>query len=261
MFSEETDFMIDGFYSMRYAEEADSTNLWIRRLHDEGAPEGTVAVADRQTEGRGRLGRNWLSPKGDGIFFSILLMPDIDLSKNPMLSLVMGLSVRKAVEEAAGCEAQIKWPNDVILAGKKVCGILTELILENGTQPYVILGVGINNANESFAGELEDKATSIRLACGKAADQEALLEKVLNHFRKDYREFQKDGDLRSFEEEYNRHLVNIGKSVRILEKSGEYTAVAEGIDADGALMIRKEDGTAAKVTSGEVSVRGIYGYT
>jgi BirA family biotin operon repressor/biotin-[acetyl-CoA-carboxylase] ligase len=252
--------MTDSFYRIRYAEETDSTNLWIRRLHDEGAPEGTVACADTQTAGRGRRGRTWFSPKGSSIAFSILLEPKIAEERAPMLSLVMGLAVRDALRELTGCEVRIKWPNDAVISGKKICGILTEMILNGSDEPYVIVGTGINNGIAEFGDGLKDRATSILLETGKAAERDAVLEKVLNHFLEDYRLFLKDGNLESMKDRYNRALVSRGKDVIIMDRNGNYTARSEGIDASGALIIEKEDGTKEAITSGEVSVRGLYGY-
>jgi len=253
--------MIDPFYSVRYAEEIDSTNLWIKRLHEEGAPEGTTAVADCQTAGRGRRGRSWISPKGESIPFSILLKPSVPPERTPMLSPVMGLAVCDALSEITGKQAQIKWPNDVVISGKKICGILTELIMENDEEPYVIIGTGINNGSREFPEELKDRATSILLETGRKADRGEVLEKVLNIFLADYRQFLRDGDLQSLAGRYNRELINRDREVLITGKDMTVRATARGIDRTGALIIEKEDGTTEAVSSGEVSVRGLYGYT
>lgn len=240
--------------------ETDSTNVRIHQLAKEGLPEGTVVWADYQSSGKGRRGRSWESPAGTNLYFSILLRPQISPEKAPMLTLVMAYSTAKAIQIHLGMEPQIKWPNDLILNKKKICGILTEMHLKGQEISDVVIGVGINVNVTDFPEELKDKATSLYLERGRKADREELLQQVLKEFGKQYELFQKEQDLGFLQEEYNQMLVNRGKEVLVLEPGHEYQGTALGIDRGGELLVEKEDGKVEAVFAGEVSVRGIYGY-
>lgn len=243
-----------------YFPEIDSTNLRAKRLGEEGASHGTLVVADRQTDGRGRRGRAWESPAGSSIYMSILLRPEIIPSRAPMLTLVMAQSVAEAIREMTGVDAQIKWPNDIVLNGKKICGMLTEMSTEIDWISYVVIGVGINVNTENFPEELKDQATSLWLEEGKRYKRAALIAQIMKRFESCYEQFIKTGDLSGIQEDYNRLLVNRDREVRILEPGHEYNGHALGIDETGELLVRRADGSVAKIYAGEVSVRGIYGY-
>lgn len=243
-----------------YYEETDSTNTRIRQLAAEGAVEGTVAWADYQTSGKGRRGRSWESPAGENLYFSILLRPDIKPETAPMLTLVMAYSAAKVIEKLEKVSVQIKWPNDLILSKKKICGILTEMNLSGCEIEHVVVGVGINVNIAEFPEELRDKATSLYLEKGEKIDRELLLHQVLDEFAKQYETFLEVQDLSFLQEEYNQMLVNRDREVLVLEPGKEYLAKAIGINPMGELFVRKEDGTVEAVFAGEVSVRGIYGY-
>lgn len=240
-------------------EEIDSTNTEAKRLAEQGAVEGTLVTANYQTAGKGRRGRVWENPVGSTISMSVILRPDIAPVKASMLTLVMALSVSKAIENVSGLETQIKWPNDIIIHKKKVCGILTEMSAEMNRIHYVIIGCGINTGNMSVSPEVKDKATSLLLE-GKSVKRAVLVADVLSCFEQEYERFLQAGNLAPLLEEYNSRLINIGKEVKILDPLQEYQAVAEGINESGELIVTKEDGTKEAVFSGEVSVRGIYGY-
>jgi len=251
-----------------YRETVDSTNEWIKRMAAEGAPGGTTACADCQTAGKGRSGRVWVSPAGENIYFSILLRPSFPAEKAPGLTLVMGLSVTEALRRM-GLDVGIKWPNDAVYGGKKLCGILTELMITPGSGYYVVVGTGINVNQTAFAGEISRTATSVRLAFmedpssgngNEPVARDRLLAEVLKSFFKNYAEYEKTGDLTGLLPAYNSLLMNRGRQVRIEDPKGPYLAVSRGIDAKGALLVEKEDGGIVAVDSGEVSVRGIYGY-
>lgn len=243
-----------------YFDATDSTNIQARRLAEAHAPHGTLVVSDRQDGGKGRRGRSWASPSGVGIWMSLILRPEIAPSSASMLTLAAALAVREGIQEETGLSPLIKWPNDLVLNGKKICGILTEMSTELMEIQYVITGIGINVNQREFPPEIRDTATSLSLEAGRCFRRSSLIAAILKAFEKDYAAFLKTGDLSLLLEEYNACLVNRGKEVCILDPSGEYRAVAEGIDESGSLLVTLPDGTRREIISGEVSVRGIYGY-
>ena len=243
-----------------YYEQLDSTNTEIARLAMQGAEHGTVVVAELQTAGRGRKGRSWESPAGENIYMSVLLRPDFVPDKAPMLTLVMAYSVAWVIQELGFPEVQIKWPNDLVLSGKKICGILTEMQLKGPEIDYVVVGVGINVNTPKFPSELEDKATSLFLESGRKFERESIAENIVDKFERAYRQFGDVQDLSFLQEAYNSMLVNVGKEVRVLEPGNEYTAYAKGVNSRGELIVRTPDGEEKEIYAGEVSVRGIYGY-
>ena len=243
-----------------YFDATDSTNIQARRLAEAHAPHGTLVVSDRQDGGKGRRGRSWASPSGVGIWMSLILRPEIAPSSASMLTLAAALAVREGIQEETGLSPLIKWPNDLVLNGKKICGILTEMSTELMEIQYVITGIGINVNQREFPSEIRDTATSLIQEAGRSFRRSSLIAAILKAFEKDYAAFLKTGDLSLLLEEYNACLVNRGKEVCILDPSGEYRAVAEGIDESGSLLVTLPDGTRREIISGEVSVRGIYGY-
>lgn len=243
-----------------YFDATDSTNVQAKRLAEAHAPHGTLVVSDRQDGGKGRRGRSWASPSGVGIWMSLILRPEIAPSSASMLTLAAALAVREGIQEETGLSPLIKWPNDLVLNGKKICGILTEMSTELMEIQYVITGIGINVNQREFPSEIRDTATSLSLEAGRSFRRSSLIAAILKAFEKDYAAFLKTGDLSLLLEEYNACLVNRGKEVCILDPSGEYRAVAEGIDESGSLLVTLPDGTRREIISGEVSVRGIYGY-
>ena len=242
-----------------YSREVDSTNTWAKRLAEEGAPNGTLTTAETQTAGKGRRGRVWKSPEGTSVSMSILLYPDLEPAKAPMLTIVMGLAVVQGVQRALGVDTKIKWPNDAVLNGKKLCGILTEMSAQIDYINYIVIGVGINVSNEIFPEEVAATATSLYLLTGVRISRAKLAAKIMAEFEKYYALYLKTQDLSGLMNEYNSHLINRGRSVRVLDPRQEYTGVAQGISQSGELLVQTEDGT-AHVSSGEVSVRGVYGY-
>lgn len=240
---------------------------------------GHIVVADTQTAGKGRRGRSWESPAGKNIYFSLILKPDISPDKAPMLTLVMAMAVLRALEEVmngtdivmpgdtiVGEQAKyhhkvgIKWPNDLVINGKKICGILTEMSLEKNRIGHVVIGVGINVENQDFPEELVDKATSLEAECGQAFSRNHILQEIMRFFEEEYERFLLTEDLSGIVERYNACLINRDREVRVLDPQGEYNGVARGIDNSGELIVELADGTLTNVYAGEVSVRGIYGY-
>ena len=243
-----------------YYEETGSTNIDAKRLGEEGAAHGTIVVADKQNAGRGRRGRVWQSPAGKDIYFTILLRPSFEPDKASGLTLVMALSVAQAVERKCSLKAGIKWPNDVVLNGKKICGILTGMNMETDYIQHVVIGVGINVNLDEMPEEISQTATSILWESGEKTARAELLQEVLARFEENYGMYEKESDLSYMLEEYNSYLVNVGKQVKVLDPKGEFEGIARGINASGELLIETPDGKVAEVYAGEVSVRGMYGY-
>lgn len=252
-------------HNVLYYDEIDSTNTEAKRRAEEGTPHGTLVVADMQNAGRGRRGRNWDSPHNQGIFFSILLRPQIEPVSAPMLTLVMAVAVARGIVKNTGLKAEIKWPNDVVVDGKKVVGILTEMSAQVDYVNHIVIGTGINVHQESLPEELAEKATSLDIELkkqGKTPDisRAQLLEEILEQFEDCYDIFLQTQDLSGLKEEYNECLVNIGRRVRILDPLGEFDGCALGINEHGSLLVKKDNDEITEISSGEVSVRGIYGY-
>ena len=244
--------------TVHFAREIDSTNLWIKRLAKEGAPEGTLALAEFQSAGRGRLGRSWEVPEGTSVMMSILLRPKFEPQYAPTLTLVMGMAVAKAVKNL-GFDVSIKWPNDVVVSHKKICGILTEMGVRDGKIDYAVIGVGINVNIKEFPEEMADKATSLYLESGKEFDRSQIPGLVMEAFEEYYEKFAATCDLSGLKEEYESILANYNQPVRVLAKE-PYEGVARGITDGGELLVEKTDGTIVAVSAGEVSVRGLYSY-
>ena len=244
--------------TVHFARETDSTNLWIKRLAKEGASEGTLALAEFQSAGRGRLGRSWEVPEGTSVMMSILLRPKFEPQYAPTLTLVMGMAVAKAVK-SLGFDVSIKWPNDVVVSHKKICGILTEMGVRDGKIDYAVIGVGINVNIKEFPEEMADKATSLYLESGKEFDRSQIPGLVMEAFEKYYEKFTATCDLSGLKEEYESILANYNQPVRVLAKE-PYEGVARGITDGGELLVEKTDGTIVAVSAGEVSVRGLYSY-
>lgn len=243
-----------------YYKVIDSTNLKAKEKAEKGAVHGSLFVADKQTKGRGRRGRTWDSPPNSNLYFSLLLRPLFNPEKASMLTILMAVSVEKAFEELGVEKIQIKWPNDLILNGKKICGILTEMSTKIDSIEYVVIGVGINLGNYQFPEELQKMATTVYQETGKLLDRELLLEKILFHFETVYEEFSKVQNLCHIKKDYEAHLVNRNKEVRILDPKEEFCAIAKGITETGELVVINQNQEEKLIYAGEVSVRGVYGY-
>lgn len=241
-------------------EVIDSTNNAAKNAAEQGSAHGSLFIAEQQNAGKGRRGRSWVSPAGTGIWMTILLKPELEPSYASMLTLVAALSMSRAIQEVTGLVAKIKWPNDIVVNGKKVCGILTEMSAEMECIHYVVIGLGTNVNIEEFPEEIRETATSLMREAGKHIDRVPVICAFLSCFEKDYETFIERKNLSGLLENYNERLVNRGREVRILDLNGEYIGTAEGIDERGALIVVKEKGETVTITSGEVSVRGIYGY-
>uniref|UniRef100_UPI0040575DBB biotin--[acetyl-CoA-carboxylase] ligase n=1 Tax=Agathobacter sp. TaxID=2021311 RepID=UPI0040575DBB len=239
----------------------DSTNEQAKRLAREGVPHGTLVTADAQTKGKGRRGRTWESEQANGIYMSIILKPDILPEDAPMITLVAALAVSSAIKKQLKNEKSIpliKWPNDIVINKKKICGILTEMELEQGTIAHIIVGIGVNVSHQEFPKEIGD-AGSILLETGEMLQKEALLEEILVCFEHYFACFSETRSLKGLQKEYESVLVNKGRQVQVLEPNGSWEGRALGITEKGELMVDTKAGY-QYVSSGEVSVRGVYGY-
>ena len=243
-----------------WTEEMDSTNEWAKRDAKNGAPSGAVYIADSQTQGKGRIGRRWETPKGSSLALSLLLRPDFEAEHAPMLTLIMGMAACMAIEKITGLTAEIKWPNDVVINGRKISGTLTEMSMELGAIHYIVIGTGINANVTEFPEEIKDIATSLILEKGEKVDRAAIICAHMEAFEDFYDRFMEYGDMTLLKEDYQELLANQNQQVRVLEPGNEYTGIARGIDELGQLLVEKEDGSIVKVYAGEVSVRGIYNY-
>lgn len=241
--------------------ETDSTNIQAKAGGEKGESHGTLYVAESQSAGRGRRGKSWESPAGESIYMSLLLRPELPPVKAPMLTLVMALAVARTIREQTGAEALIKWPNDIVVQGRKICGILTEMSTEMTWINYVVIGIGINVNQNEFPEELKDCASSLKMETGRRFRRSHLIAAVMEHFEMYYEQFLQEGSLAGFRKEYNELLVNKDRQVKILEPGNHYEAYALGINDTGELIVEKEDGSVQNIFAGEVSVRGIYGYT
>ncbi len=268
---------------VEYHDTVTSTNDRARQLADQEEPEGTLVIAEEQTAGRGRRGRGWDAGPGVGIWMSLLLRPQLAPQQAAGLTLVAALAVADAIRRECQMEAKIKWPNDIVLCGRKVCGILTETSLEPDRIRYAVVGIGINVNTKGFSRELSDCATSLFLESGQEIDRPALTAAVMNSFTGYYARYLQAGDLSPVCGEYDRLLVNRDRQVRILRDRGQaetrnatgtaadgsgvmhtdidgMSGIARGIALDGSLLVETERGL-ERVVAGEVSVRGVYGYT
>ncbi len=244
--------MLPEGWTLTVLDEIDSTNDALKR--HPSAPHGTVLAARKQTGGRGRRGRRFVSPPG-GVYLSVLLRPEAPIAQLLHLTPMTALAIRRAIFDACAVEVQIKWINDLVYGGKKLCGILTEPVGD-----AVIIGVGVNcsTAPEEFPTEVRQMATSLRQITGNAPDPDVLIAAMVRRLH------EMDAALLHGREEWMREYaaacVTLGKTVQIVRGEERRTAFAEGIDASGALLVRYENGETAAINSGEASVRGMYGY-
>ena len=243
-----------------YFDTIDSTNTKAQELAEKGYPSGTLVVADKQESGKGRRGRSWVSPSGTGIFMTLMIKPDINPNNASMLTLVAALAVAKTITSVTGEEALIKWPNDIVVNGKKVCGILTEMNAQFDYINHIVVGIGINVHNESFPEEISQMASSLMIeAGGKRFHRAQIIAETMSYFEQYYDTFLKTQDLSALVREYDELLVNRNKAVRVLDPKEPFDGKAMGITPKGELIVDTWE-SRKLVSSGEVSVRGIYGY-
>lgn len=242
--------------------EVDSTNSLCKRLAMDGAADGTAVIADCQSAGRGRCGRSFQSPAGQGVYFSILWRPELTPQGCMNLPVLGAVAACRAIEEVTGTRPEIKWPNDMVLHGKKLGGILTEMSLESesGLVEYVVLGIGINvhQKQKDFEGEVAEMASSLDTELGVTVSRPQLAAALLRQM--DLLRSEALVHPERWLEEYRRDCLTLGKEVQILRGETRIQATAVDVDDEYGLVIRMADGTERTVRAGEVSVRGLYGY-
>lgn len=239
----------------------DSTNNKAKELASLGEVEGTTIISEEQTMGRGRLGRTWISPKYKGIWMSIILRPNISPQDASKITQIGAAAVLKAIRDLE-LEAFIKWPNDIVLNKKKVCGILTEMSAEIDKINYLVVGIGINvNIDEyEFPKELINMATSLKSVSQKKIDRKNLVSNILNNFEKLYDELICKNSIDDTIQICKDYSVLLGKEVKIIKNNEEIIAKAIDVNKDGNLVVKYESGETDNIISGEVSIRGLYGY-
>lgn len=238
-------------------ESVDSTNTYLKQLGDEGAEKGTVVVTTNQTAGKGRLGRTWESQTDKSIALSILLRPENINISDCAITPLTGLAVANAINDLSLADCKIKWPNDIIVDNRKLCGILTEVSLEKESINYIVVGIGINVSNTVFSDEISHKATSILKETGRHIEINKLVATVLNYFEK----YVAGNHLRLSGEalvEYRNNCASIGRQVIFNRGNRDISGMAVGINNNGELQVMLSDGTIATINSGDVSVQGIY---
>lgn len=246
--------------SILYFDTIDSTNTRAKELAVQGAPHGTVVIAGTQTGGRGRMGRSFHSPEGMGIYLSVILRPECEAAQLMHLTCAAAVAMCDAVEAAAGFRPGIKWTNDLVRNGKKLGGILTELSLDAGGKvAYAIVGVGINccQSAQEFPEDIRSIAASLSMTAGQEIDRSYVAAAMITALHGMARTLTQRAAVL---QRYRRDCITVGREVSLLKGSEVRHGTATGIDEEGALLVRFPDGHTEAVTSGEVSIRGMYGY-
>lgn len=239
-----------------YFKEIDSTNRYAKKLAAEGAAHGTLVLADTQTAGRGRRGRGWISPAGESIAMSLILRPNVPPAQVASLSLLTALAVANAIRRVTGLDARIKWPNDIVSEGRKVCGMLLEMDATQEKVASVVAGVGINVHQTQFDSEIAHSASSLDLLASRRISRADIVRAFLQEFEQAWAL----GD-EAMMRAYCARSATIGQRVQVIGLSGTFTGTAEGVTDSGSLLVRAdEDGGVREVLAADVSVRGIMGY-
>ena len=236
-------------------EQTTSTNDVIEKLARDGVKEGAVVFAESQTKGRGRLGRKWISPERKGLWFSVLLRPDLRPQETTQLTVASATALRRAIESETGLRSEIKWPNDIVIGGKKVAGILTELSAELDRVRHVILGIGVdvNLGAGEFPPELRKLATSLKIESGRAISRAELATAILRELDSDYARIC-GGSFAAVADEWQEHCKTIGRQVTIQIGERRIRGRAESLDDDGALLLRTDHGRLERITGGDVTL-------
>ncbi|MBT2575437.1 biotin--[acetyl-CoA-carboxylase] ligase [Bacillus sp. ISL-51] len=250
-FGLKTEFLGKQLY---YRDVLPTTQKTAHELANDGAPEGTLVVADKQTAGRGRMSRVWHSQEGNGIWMSLILRPDIPLQKAPQLTLLSAVAVVQAIEAAAGIQPDIKWPNDLLIHGKKAVGILTELQAEEDRVRSVIIGIGINvnQQTDDFPDELQDIATSLSLEAGEKIDRAGLIQEILQTFEKRYQDYLTHG-FTPIKLLWESYALGLGNELQARTLQGTFYGKSLGIDDEGVLLLETKDGI-KKIYSADIEL-------
>lgn len=238
-----------GKKAVHYYDSISSTNDRAYELAEAGEPEGALVIAESQTHGKGRIGRKWVSPKGTGIYMSLIVRPDVETDEIPTITLIAAAGIISALKRVYGLEAKMKWPNDVLVNDKKVCGILTEIKAQPDQVEFLVLGIGINV--NTPASKLPPEGTSIKIECGHSVDRLELARSVLEEFESDYSKFNKEG-FAALRKECKDCSSTLGKKVKVVEHHRSVKGQAVDIDEKGALIIRTDSGQKKRIFSGDV---------
>ena len=246
--------------TLHWYDTIDSTNTQAKRLAKDGAPHGTVLIAGLQTGGRGRMGRTFQSPAGQGVYLSVILRPNCSPVQLMHLTCAAGVAMMEAVEAVSGIRPQMKWINDLVIGRKKLGGILTEMSVDKGMVDHAVVGIGINclQSMEDFPPEIADLATSLALSAGQQIAPAMLAAAMVEALWKmDMVLLSEKTQLMTT---YKENCITLGKEIQVIRQDEIRLGKALDLDSDGGLLVQYEDGTTEMVSSGEVSVRGMYGY-
>ena len=238
-----------------YEHTLTSTNLVLKDMAKQGVPHGSLCLCEKQTAGRGRMDRQWSSPEGQGVWLSVLLRPALKPEDAPLITFACALAMAKAVREVTGLDARIKWPNDLVLNGRKLCGILLEMGFD-ALGMYVVTGTGLNVRKGAYPPELADRAISIE-ECADIPDRGAIITAYLKALENAVSALEQDG-FAGIAADFRRECITLGSQVHVIGAE-DFTGVAEDIDRTGALLVRTH-GELRRVLAGDVSVRGVMGY-
>ena len=233
--------------------ETVSTNTVAMEMAANGAREGTVVIAEEQTGGKGRLGRKWISPKGN-LYLSVVLRPAIPMHKAPLITLMGAVAIASAIREQCGIKAGIKWPNDILISGKKAAGLLTEMSAEQDRIRHIVIGIGVdvNMPLEELPIDLRGVTTTLAAETGRMVDRSALLRRIMMELDHWYQVFLKQDA--GVIKEWNRFNVTVGKRVVVAGAGEPMEGLAQGIDEEGRLLVRRDDGRTRTVAAGDVTI-------
>lgn len=239
-----------------YEQTLTSTNAVLKDMAKQGAPHGSLCLCECQTAGRGRMDRQWSSPEGQGIWLSVLLRPTLKPEDAPLITFACALAMSKAVHQVTALNARIKWPNDLVLNGRKLCGILLEMGFD-AQGMYIVAGTGLNIRRGAYPDELADRAISIE-ECAAVPDRGAIIAAYLSALEEAVSAIEQQG-FAGIAEAYRAASITLGSQVNV-SGAAELSGIAEDADASGALLVRTSDGVLHRVLAGDVSVRGVMGY-
>ncbi|MBN2255066.1 MAG: biotin--[acetyl-CoA-carboxylase] ligase [Deltaproteobacteria bacterium] len=244
-----------GKKEIHHLRETVSTNTFARELASNGAAEGTLVVSETQTGGKGRLGRTWFSPFGEGIYLSFILRPAVSPAEAPKLTLMTAVALAETLHSGAGLHVSIKWPNDILIGGKKLAGILTEISTEMDAVDYVVIGLGINVNTVSFPSEIRENATSILIETGKEHSRSSLMKDFLKWFEEYYELFQR-ADIEPILDRWRQFSQIAGRRITVENIGGMTSGTALDIDKDGFLMVEDNNGQIHRIYSGDITLNG-----
>jgi BirA family transcriptional regulator, biotin operon repressor / biotin---[acetyl-CoA-carboxylase] ligase len=241
---------------IRVFQETTSTNDVADKLGRDGVKEGVVVFAESQTRGRGRLGRNWVSARGKGLWFSVLLRPALAPDAATQMTVASATAMARAIRQVSGLEAEIKWPNDILVNERKICGILTEMTAELDKINYIVLGIGVNVnfAPSDFLGELRKTATSLAIEAGRRFQRSAVATAILRELDRDYVRL-REGQFEALAGEWEANCTTIGRNVEIACGARVVNGRAESLDPEGALLVRTQHGHLERIIGGDVTLR------